>query len=303
MTTEAHAARKARPIVPPETGAWLARHGLRLVLIGAPAVLLFGLVLRLCRNVWFLAGSPLSYQALIPLGALALGWSRRHEVHTVCRELAALFPDPSHPKRRGSAALVWIGGAFLMAGMLALFPPLGLIGFFLMAAGVVFYLYGPFVLRSLLAPLSCLLLMLVPPPLQGLMTALNVVFQLRGTAFAGYVLRALGQNPHILGDTLILKNQAPLVVPVTFSGLETLLAALAFTVFAALWHRPRFASALLIFFFAIVTAIMTNIMRILLLVATHAPEWLPALPFTAFACVTIWQMARRLSVRPPEVEL
>ena len=298
MTTEASAARKARLIVPPETGVWLARHGLRLLLIGVPSVLIFGVVLKLCGSVWFAADSPLGYQALIPLGALALGWSRSHDVRLVCRELATLFPDPNHPKRRGNTALVWIGGLVLLGGVLALSPPVGLTGFIVLAAGVVFYSYGPFVLRSLFAPLGCLFLMLVPPPLHGLMSAINVVFQMRSTAFAGYILRAVGQKPQILGSTLVLRNQTPLEVPLSFSGLETLLAALAFAVIVALWHRTRFASTMLLFFFAVVTAMVANIVRILLLVATQNASWLPALPFTIFACFNIWLMGRRLAPAP-----
>ena len=144
-----------------------ARKNLPQILtIGGLLLIVFGVLLYLCRTVWFTAGSPLGYQALVPLGSLLLMWDRRTEVHLVQRELTSLFPDPTHPKRRGNEALVWIGGLFLLAGVFAAFPAFGILGFILLTFGVVYYLVGPFVVRALLLPLCLLFLMLFPPPIR-----------------------------------------------------------------------------------------------------------------------------------------
>ena len=261
---------------------------------------LYGTLVYLCRAVWFSEGSPLGYQCLIPMGTVVLAWSRRSEVRTVQRELATLFPNPTHPKRCGNEALLWIGGLVLLAGILAAFPPLGIFGFIVAGFGAIFYFFGPFVVRSLGLPLAFLFLMLFPPPIQAVYHVITRIFQLRSTAFAGYVLKAFGQKPHIQDSTLILPNHAPLSIPIEFNGLDILLSALAFTIFCIAYHRIRLGMSVLLAFFAIVTAMLINICRILVFCSFPNKEFLPTFPLQLFVFLMIWQMARRLVLMQPK---
>lgn len=260
----------------------------------------FGLLLFLCRTVWFNLGSPLNYQALVPLGVLLLIGNRRDEVHTVQRELASLFPDPTHPKRRGNEIPVWIGGLLLLAGVFAAFPTFGILGFIFISFGVVYYLTGPFVVRTLLLPLSLLFLMMFPPPIQALYGVAIQSFHFRSTAFAGYILKAFGQKPHIQDSTLILPGRAPLSIPVAFNGLDIFLSALSFAIFCIVWHRIKIGMSTILLFFAVTTAMMINISRILLFSAIQAIEVLPTVIFQAFLFLMIWQMANKLAIMQPK---
>jgi exosortase/archaeosortase family protein len=269
-------------------GSGLARHSAILLLIGVPTLFLLFTLGQLCHNVWFSEGALLGYQAFLPLGAAALAWHRRHDLKTITTELSTLFPDPDHPKRRGTVALSIFGGLLLLAGVLASLPPLGLIGFLFLAVGIVLALWGPFVLRGLVGPLGFLALMLVPPPMAGITGRLGIEFQLRSTAFTGYVLRALKKDAHIQGSTLMVGGQTPMDIPASFSGLEILLATLAFAFLVVMWHRLKLGPALLIFFTAITLSLIVNIVRVLLLVSTNAPQLLPSAPFTVLACAVLW---------------
>ena len=277
-----------------------ARKNLPQILtIGGLLLIVFGVLLYLCRSVWFTTGSPLGYQALVPLGSLLLMWDRRTEVHLVQRELTSLFPDPAHPKRRGNEALVWVGGLLLLASIFAAVPFLGTLGFILLVFGVVYYIAGPFVLRALLLPLG-LLLMMIPPPLQVLLGAMIQSFHVRSTAFAGYILKALGQKPHIQDSTLILPGRTPLSIPVAFNGLDILLSALAFSLFCIAWHRIKLGMATILLFFAVTTAMMINISRILAFSAVQWIEDIPTILFQAFLFLMIWQMAKKLAALQPQ---
>jgi hypothetical protein len=282
--------------MPPQT-----RKNLPVILsIGGFLLVVFGILLYLCRTVWFSLGSPLGYQALVPLGALLLMANRRQEVHLVQRELASLFPDAAHPKRRGNEIPVWIGGLLLLAGVFAAFPAFGILGFIFLAFGVVYYLAGPFVVRALALPLSLLFLMLFPPPIQTFYGFAIQAFHVRSTAFAGYILKAFGQKPHIQDSTLILPGRAPLSIPIAFNGLDILLSALAFAVFCIAWQRLKSGMALILFFFAVTTAMMINVSRILLFSAVQAIEILPSAVFQAFMFLMIWQMAKKLALIQPK---
>jgi hypothetical protein len=267
-------------------------HGGVLLLLGVPLLLILLTLGQLCRSVWFADGSPLSYQAFLPLGALALAWHRRRELVTIVSELATLFPDPNHPKRRGNESLVLIGGVLLLVGILAALPPLGLLGFLVVVTGVVFYLWGPFVVRGLRGPLGYLLLTLLPPPMAGITGRLGTEFHLRNVAFAGYVLKASVQ-----GTMITPQGQNPLYVPASFGGLETLLAALAFSVLVILWHPLRLGAALLMLFTAVVLALVLNVVRVLLLVKLQDARWLPLLPTLLVAMAALWFLGRFLARR------
>ncbi len=285
-------------------GSGLARHSTILLLIGVPTLLLLFALVQLCRNVWFGEGAPLGYQAFLPLGAIALAWHRRFDLKTISAELSTLFPDPNHSKRRGTVVLAVFGGLLLLAGILASLPPLGLFGFLLLAVGIVLALWGPFILRGLVGPLGFLALMLIPPPMAGITGRFGIEFQLRSTAFTGYVLRALKKDAHIQGSTLTVGGQTPIDIPASFSGLEILLATLAFSVLVVLWHRLRIGAALLVFFTAIALSLVVNLVRVLILVSTGAPQWLPSAPFTILICAMLWGcgllLAQRSAATPKE---
>jgi exosortase/archaeosortase family protein len=279
------------------SGPRLARSGTALLLVGVPVALLLFALFQLCRHAWFGTNSPLGYQAFIPLGALALAWHRRQEVRKIITELAMLFPDPDHPKRRGNEWLAVIGALFLFFGVLTALPILGLFGFFLLVVGIVFCIWGPFVLRGLLGAVGYLLLMLLPPPVMSLMGLISINFHYRSVAFTGYVLRTFGRDLHIQGSTLSLSGQAPVDVPASFSGLEMLLPSLAFGVLIILWHRLSIWPSLLLLFTAGVLALAVNMLRILFLIQLQDARWLPALPFLLVVGALLWSLGIGLARR------
>ncbi|MGC4042213.1 MAG: archaeosortase/exosortase family protein [Armatimonas sp.] len=202
------------------SGPRLARYNTAFLLVGVPVALFLIILFLLCRNVWFSTNSVLGYQAFIPLGALALVWDRRFEIRKIMTELAILFPDPEHPKRRGNEWMAVVGAIIVLLGVLASTPLIGLFGFLVMVAGVVFCIYGPFVLRGLAGPISYLALTFIPPPVLSLIGPVSGEVHFRSVAFTGYILKGLRREPHIQGTTLTLNGQPPLDVPASFSGME-----------------------------------------------------------------------------------
>ena len=96
---------------------------------------------------------------------------------------------------------------------------------------------------------------------------------------------------------------SPLSVPLDFNGLDVLLSALAFSIFCIAWNRLRPGTATLLFFFAVVTAMIVNILRIVVFSAIRTPDFLPTIPLQCFVFFMIWQMAKRLlQMQPTERE-
>lgn len=266
----------------------LARYTTAFLIVGVPVALLCVILFQLCDNVWFSAGSVLTYQAFIPLGALALAWNRRQELRKIITELALLFPDPEHPKRRGNEWLAVFGALVILLGVIISLPVVGLIGLLLLVIGIVFCIWGPFVLRGLAAPISYLVLSFIPPPVQGLVGPISSNFHFRSVAFAGYILRAMGRKPTILGPTLTLNGQSPLYVPSSFSGMGLLLGALAFTILVILWNRLKIGPAFLLLFTSVALALAANMLRVLMLVSLQNPSLLPEPLFLIFVCLPLW---------------
>ena len=113
-------------------------------------------------------------------------------------------------------------------------------------------------------------------------------------------MKSLGQKPHIQDSTLILPGRAPLSIPVAFNGLDILFSALAFAVFCIAWHRIKIGMATILLFFALTTAMMINISRILLFSAAQVVEILPTVIFQTFIFFMIWQMAKKLALIQPK---
>jgi exosortase/archaeosortase family protein len=113
-------------------------------------------------STWFDWHSPFFAQPLVLLGAFLIGYSRRAEIEKTAQELAELFP-PESPKRRGNILGMVLGGAISFAGHLMHMDFLSILGFVIAFTGVIFYFYGPFVLKSL-TPALFFLFFLIPLP-------------------------------------------------------------------------------------------------------------------------------------------
>jgi hypothetical protein len=279
------------------SGPGQTRNGIALLLIGIPVALLLFALFLLCRPLWFHEASPLWFQALIPIGAGALAVQRRQEIRKIVTELSLLFPDPDHPKRRGTEWLAIIGALMIVFGILALSPTIGLLGLIVLAMGIALYLGGPFVLRGMLGPLGYLFLMLPPPIELDKIVVVSIRLLFASTSFVWYLLKPLQRDSHVQGATLVLSGQPPLDVPLSLSGLDLVLGTLAFGVFVCVWHRLKVWSTLLVLFTALTGGLASNVLRILLLVGIRQDNLLPSPLFMLLFCGLLWLLGIGLARR------
>lgn len=266
-----------------------------------PWLVLLWYPLRWGFPIWSSPGSPFFFQMFVPFGAAYLVWARREDWKRTTAELAELFPDPNSPKRRGNLLLVVLGALVLLLAFLMAMPPLGLLALWLMLTGGVFYLYGPFLLRVVLAPLGFLLLS-VPPPAGGGAKLVNG-FQGIGASVVGQALPLLGVKVRILwGAITLLSSGYRLEISPSYTGLGVFFFVMVASLLLILLRQPSVWKGLV---YLILTAGITCVMSILRLVVVALVAranpilagnfyQIPALPTMLFSLFLSYVLGKRL---------
>lgn len=229
-----------------------------------PSIFLTLFSLRGTIPTWFSSNSQLFFQAFVPLGTVLLAWSYRSEWQTTLVELEALFPDPKNPRRSGNLALVIVGGLLLLTGQLMALPLLLSFSLWLLLIGTLYYIFGPFLVRVMLAPLLFLLTM-TPPPV-GLFQGIVGQFQLIGAAMTSGVLELLGIKTRVQGTFLTIYGSGHnTIVTPTLGGVGIFCFVLLSTLCYLLWHRVSFFRSILVLIIAAFITCIINLLRLVIL--------------------------------------
>jgi exosortase len=212
-------------------------------------------------EIWVTPDSPLSYQPLVPIGAAWLAWVERGSVKALYEELAYLFPASS-PKRRGKLWPVLTGCFLMLVAYLMTVPPLAMIAFLLMVVGVIYYIYGPYILSALRKPLS-FLLMMAPVP-NVIVSMATQKLQLGCATVAGQILELFHPNVKVMGTFIELPGYALEVVG-PCSGVSILFPVLAMTVWLAMVRRMHILPSLLLLCVGAALSLIMNVMRIVMM--------------------------------------
>ncbi len=282
MTTQAQPSLNAAPDVPDSLNgataflrkglAWIRKDSLSLIprlwKTQRPWFILSFLMLVLLYRpvtwfweIWVTPDSPLSYQPLVPLGAAWLAWAERGPVKALYEELAYLFPVNS-PKRRGKLWPVITGCVLMLAAYLMTVPPLAMIAFLLIVVGIIYYIYGPYILGALRKPLS-FLLMMAPVP-NVIVSMATQKLQLGCATVAGQILEVFHPKVKVIGTFIELPGYALEVVG-PCSGVSILFPVLAMTVWLAMARRMRILPSLLLLCIGAALSLIMNVMRIVMM--------------------------------------
>lgn len=229
--------------------------------------------------------------------ALGLVWLQR-------KRLAAA------PRRPGSAglALMAVAVAVHVFAWVQNNPLLSAFTLPFTAAGLIWFLYGPALLKQLWFPLLFLFFMLPFPWGEGVDARLQAIT----TRLAGGLLGLLGVKAYVLGAQITLAGST-FEVGAACSGFRSTMALLTVgTVTAYLLSGPRWAKALLVL--AIVPiALASNLVRIVSLllvarsfgtrVAMDYYHWVAGMVLFLFAMLLFLGLARLLRCTPVERDL
>jgi exosortase len=287
---------------------WLLAHREALT-VALPALLLLWLPYRIgWQRSWWHAESLDAYQALIPLGALALARLRWDWLKVVTSEdlehieygelisgrvsftslLSAYSPQP------GGLSLLLLGCALWLFNLIWSYQEVSALALFLLATGAVLYRYGPRGVLALSTPLLFLLLMM---PLPRLVSGhLSQMLQLNTTRAAGWTLHAVGLPVRTLGNTLILPHYR-LEVTEACGGAGILLGLLVLTIWMLGMMQATAYQRAVLLLLAVVLEIPLNILRVMVmgLLGLWAPKLAGALHDAnswLFTLLLFWLMFR-----------
>jgi exosortase len=178
----------------------LATHRPLLVVL-LPALLMLWLPYRIgWTHLWWRGETMSGYQMLIPLGAFALGWVRLPRLHH-----PPLLPwEARLSDKPGGLTLFALGCLVWLLGHLWTYVEVSAVATVLLAAGIVFHLWGWRGLQAFQTPLLFLLLMV---PLPGVLASpLSQSLQLNSTTAAANLLDLMGVPVQAMGNTLVLPH-------------------------------------------------------------------------------------------------
>lgn len=134
---------------------------------------------------WSQSNSPLIFEPFVPFLCATLVWQDRNRLQDAWRM------TPRH-KRRGLPWLLWLGCFVILVSHLMHVLTVAAIGLVLVAAGIIYLAYGPFLLKQSTRILLFALL-LVPPPATAVSKVANLV---SGAAWVNTVaaLQRLGKD-------------------------------------------------------------------------------------------------------------
>jgi exosortase len=234
--------------------AW-ARANRATLAVVLPAVLLLWLPYRVgYQRSWWRAESLDAYQALIPIGAIAMAWIRVPYLQYLLR--SRRIKTPAKP---GGPLLMFFGCALWLINHLWHYQELSALSVFVVASGTVYYLYGARGLTAMSSPLLFLLLMAPLPRL--LSNRLSLMLQLNTTFAAGTILRVIGAPVKIVGNTLLLPHYR-LDVTEACGGAGILLGLLVLTVWLLGMMQSTPYKQVMLFLVAILLELPLNILRI-----------------------------------------
>ena len=257
--------------------------------------------IRVCSSLWFEAGSPLFVQPWIPFVTAFLVWTRRDEWNRTARELEDLFPDPRDPRRSGNLALILVGCLGLVLSNIASVPAGGILSACLIVFGAIFYIFGPFLLRSILPPLL-LLLFAIPPPF-ALVNAILARFQLAGATMFGGSLELMGVKNRVLGSQVtVFQSGWRLNISPSLSGISTFLFVMLATIGFLIWKRISLLKSIFVLIIAAFLTVIMNFLRLLSigLMAKQNPSLaeiftnIPALPTILCALAATFLFTRKI---------
>lgn len=277
---------------------WLA---LALFLMALPA-------LRWAFAIWTAPASPLTFQPFVPLAVGLLFWNRREIVSQQYREMMFLYGKNS-PKRRGKLWVVIFGCVLLLVASVAMVTQLALFALVIILIGTAYYLYGPFLLRPLLLPLSYLFL-LTPPPTS--VTAIpSLLLRFGSLLVSGQLLHFLFKDAEQKGAFIVFPSFV-LQVSEAASGVNILFPLLALALWLAILRRIIIGSSLVLLVIAAALAALLSVTRLCFIGAIGAlmPEvgnalqtegamWLSSLLLGLLGAYLIYKIAVLLS--PPRL--
>jgi exosortase len=232
---------------------WLVLFFLAMVLLYRPFTWFW--------EIWATPDSPLSYQPLVPIGVAWLAWAEWGSVKALYQELAYLFPTTS-PKRRGKLWPVLAGCFLMLVAYLMTVPPLAMLSFLLMIVGVIYYIYGPFVLSALRKPLAFLLLMAPVPNV--LVSMATQSLQLGCASVAGQILHIFHPEVKVVGTFIQLPGYALEVIG-PCSGVSIVFPVVAMTIWLAMLRRMRILPSLILLCIGIALSLIMNVLRIVMM--------------------------------------
>jgi exosortase/archaeosortase family protein len=234
-------------------------------LILLPLIVILIYPLRWCSAQWFSGESQWYFQPWAIV--LALLWiALRHEALTrTLNELAELFPDPNSAQRRGNLSIVVLGLLTMLFAYIAAMPPLAIFSLILLIVGILFYLYGPFLVRSVSGPLL-LLLLGIPWP-SSITSSIVEMMQRRAASVVGQTLSLFGVPVRALGTTITFSaNNYTVNVTPSYSGLGVFFFVLLTTFWWTRVHRVPFVKTVAALALAIFVVCITNILRLVIVV-------------------------------------
>ena len=278
---------------------WIALGAIALVLLYIPVTWFW--------EIWSAPDSPLSYQPLVPLGVVWLAWMEREPVKALYTELAHLFPISS-PKRHGKLWPVLTGCFLMLVSYLMTLPPLAMLSFLLMVVGVIYYVYGPYVLNALRKPLSYFLVMAPVPNV--IVSMATQQLQLGCATVAGQILALFHPQVKVVGTFIELPGYALEVVG-PCSGVSILFPVAAMTIWLAMVRRMRLLPSLLLLCIGAALSLIMNVLRIVMMgmIGVYNPTLaqtihdMNSIAFTALAFYLTFLAAnllgRRVSINLP----
>ena len=214
--------------------------------------------LRQALPLWLDPSSPLTFQIFVPLAVALLLWGRREQIGHQYRELLFLYGQNS-PKRRGNLWGVAAGCVLLLVSAITATVPLGLFAIVIVVVGTAYYLYGPFLLRSLLLPLSYLLLFV---PLPGILLAYATVLLRFGSLLvAGQLLRFFFKNAELRGPYVVFPGFV-LSVSEGAGGSTILFPLAAFAIWLAIYRRISLGSSLVLLTISAAISAFATVLRL-----------------------------------------
>lgn len=205
-------------------------------------------------NTW-ITDPVYSHGVLIPIISLFLAWGNVRD--TDIRDV-----DPFKP---GILPLTF-GILLYIIGSITIFPFLSAISFLFVLCGLILYLYGKEMMRSLLFPML-FLIFAIPIPV---VPAITSILQSISARYSALTLEMLGVAVMRTGSEIQLKD-CSFSIDMPCSGMNTLISLLAVSaIFIHLLKCPLLKKAAL-FCITIPVAIVANILRVtaIILIADH----------------------------------
>jgi len=230
------------------------------LLILAPLFLTMLAPLQWLVGTWFERGDALGFQSLVPIGVAYLIYAERSGLAQAYHGLAEVYPD-GHRMRRGTPIVAYLGCAVLFLSYMTTSDMLAVLGFWMVAIGVVLYIYGFTILRGLWRPFLFAATMIpVPAPILNL----AISYLQRGCATVAGAILHLIYPQAITFVNFITIGSYTIQVSDSSSGIGILLPVCVLTLFLCLLRKIRWTITLILLVSAALISLLTNTLRIVI---------------------------------------